>query len=248
MRTKKLIFPSANEMQKLRQYVKFERDKNLPQIKKSASVWLKAHWENKLSYEVNWLGMPIIQSADDMIILQEIVFDVKPDVIVETGIAHGGSLVYFASILELLGKGRVIGIDIEVRSHNRRLLEKHPMAKRIQIIEGNSRDTSIFKKVKKATSGKKVLVVLDSNHRKDHVLVELRMYSQLVNKGGYIIVEDTIMPKVAAYKHAKDYYKTDNAARAAQLFLKENNHFVSDKKWEKLGFTYFPNGFLKRIS
>lgn len=245
---KKYSFPTKRQMENLKKFIAREKNKNLKQLKNAAKVWLKAHWENKLSYEVNWLGMPIIQTAEDMIVLQEIVYDVRPDFIVETGIAHGGSLIYFASLLQLLGKGKVIGIDIDIRKHNKILLEKHPVVKRIITIEGDSSSKEIFKKVRNIIPKKsKVLVLLDSNHTKEHVLKELNLYSRLVSKGSYIIVEDTIMPRVAKYKHAKDYYATNNTKQAVNIFMKNNKNFVVDKTREKLGFTYFPGGFLKRI-
>jgi len=244
----KYTFPTKKEMEKLKKFIARENNKNLEQIENASKIWLKAHWENKLSYEVNWFGMPIIQTAEDMVVLQEIVYDIRPDFIVETGIAHGGSLIYFASLLELLGKGRVIGIDIEIRKHNKTLLEKHPMIKRIITIEGDSASEEIFKRIRnKIPKRSKVLVVLDSNHIREHVLKELNLYSPLVSKGSYIIVEDTIMPEVAKYKHAKDYYGNDNTKQAVGIFMKNNKEFVVDKTREKLGFTYFPGGFLKRI-
>lgn len=248
-KNKKYSFPTQQEMEGLKQFIRTEPNKNNKQLKSSARQWLKAHWENKLSYEINWLGMPIIQTPEDMIIMQEIIFSVRPDIIIETGVAHGGSLVYFSSLLELLGNGKVIGIDIDIKKHNKVLLEKHPMFKRIELIEGNSIDQEVKNKVMdKIAKDSKVMVILDSNHKREHVSQELRLYSPLVSIGSYIIVEDTIMPLVAKYKHSLDYYKNDNSAQAVKLFLKENKHFISDKKCEKLFYTYFPNGYLKRIS
>jgi len=245
---KKYSFPTKKEIDNLEKFIAREPNKNKNQIDEARKVWLKAHWENKLPYEINWLGMPVIQSAEDMIALQEIVYDIKPDFIIETGIAHGGSLIYFASLLELLGKGKVIGIDVDIRKHNKILLEKHPMIKRIITIEGDSSSQEILKKVKdKIAKNSKVLVVLDSNHQREHVLKELNLFSSLVSKNSYIIVEDTIMPEVAEYKHSKDFLGTDNAKQAVDIFMKENKKFIIDRTREKLGFTYFPGGFLKRI-
>jgi cephalosporin hydroxylase len=122
------------------------------------------------------------------------------------------------------------------------------MAKRIIIIKGDSSSQEVFKKVKtKIPQNSKVLVVLDSNHTREHVLKELNLFSSLVSRNSYIVVEDTIMPEVASYKQAKDYYKNDNAKQAVDIFLKNNKNFIADKAREKLGFTYFPGGFLKRI-
>jgi len=241
-------FPTKREMENLSNFIAREKNKNSKQLKNAFNVWLKAHWENRLSYEANWLGMPIIQSAEDIVNLQEIIYDVRPDFIIETGIAHGGSLIFFASLLQLLGKGKVIGIDIDIRKHNRILLEKHPMIKRITIIEGDSSSEEIFRKVKsKIPKDSKVLVILDSNHVREHVLKELKLYNRLVSKNSYIIVEDTIMPQVARYKYAKNYYKNDNTKQAVNIFMKNNKNFVVDKAREKLGFTYFPGGFLKKV-
>ncbi len=244
----KYTFPTKKQIEGLKKFIAYEKNKDLKQIENASKVWLKAHWENKMSYEVNWLGMPIIQTAEDMVVLQEIVYDVRPDFIVETGIAHGGSLIYFASLLELLGKGKVIGIDIEIRKHNKVLLEQHPMFKRIITIEGDSTSEKIFKRIRsKIPIKSKILVILDSNHTREHVLKELNLYSSLVSKGSYIIVEDTIMPEVAEYKHAKDYYSSDNTKQAIDIFMKDNKKFIIDRTREKLGFTYFRGGFLKKI-
>lgn len=245
---KKYSFPTKKEMSVLKKFIASEPNKNMKQIENASQIWLRAHWENKLSYEVNWMGIPVIQTAEDMIIMQEIIYDVRPDFIIETGIAHGGSLIYFASLLEILGKGRVIGIDIEIRKHNKILLEKHPMVKRITSIEGDSTSKEIFEKIRNIIPEKsKILVILDSNHTRDHVLKELNLYSSLVSRGSYIIVEDTIMPEVAGYKHAKDYYSSDNTKQAINIFMKDNKKFIIDRTREKLGFTYFSGGFLKKI-
>jgi len=207
----KYTFPTKKQIEGLKKFIAYEKNKDLKQIENASKVWLKAHWENKMSYEVNWLGMPIIQTAEDMVVLQEIVYDVRPDFIVETGIAHGGSLIYFASLLELLGKGKVIGIDIEIRKHNKVLLEQHPMFKRIITIEGDSTSEKIFKRIRsKIPIKSKILVILD-------------------------------------YKHAKDYYSSDNTKQAIDIFMKDNKKFIIDRTREKLGFTYFRGGFLKKI-
>src|SRR6266516_3838603 len=133
------------------------------------------------SYNFTWMGRPIIQYPQDMIAMQEIIWEVKPDLIIETGIAHGGSLIYYASLLELIGKGEVMGIDIDIREHNRKEIEKHPMYKRIKMIQGSSISSEVIEQVKKIVTGKKiVLVSLDSNHTHEHVLSELNLYSPFV--------------------------------------------------------------------
>ena len=122
----------------LRKYVLTKENKNIGELEEAAIKWVKVSAENRLSYEIDWLGVPIIKTPEDMILMQELIFKVQPDIITETGIAHGGSLIYYASLLELLGNGKVIGVDIEIREHNRKVIEKHPMFKRIELIEGSS--------------------------------------------------------------------------------------------------------------
>ncbi len=157
--------------------------------------WFKKASKYEYSYHFNWLGRPIIQFPQDIIAMQEIIWGVKPDLIIETGIAHGGSLIFYASMLELIGSnGEVLGIDIDIRKHNRKEIESHPMFKRITMIEGSSIDKVIVKQVWDfAKEKKKVLVVLDSNHTHEHVLKELKLYSSLVAKDSYLIVFDTII-------------------------------------------------------
>lgn len=248
MNNKPHSFPSDEEISNLDKHILREEDKNIEQLRKAAREWLAAHWENKLSYEVSWLGIPVIQSAEDMIIMQEIIFEVKPDFIVEMGIAHGGSLIYYASLLKMLGKGRVIGADIDIREHNRKLLEKHPMIELIDMIEASSIEQSTFDLIrKKIPEGSKVIVVLDSCHERDHVLKEMELYSSLVSKDSYLIVCDTIVPQVAGLKHSKEDFSTNNPKEAIDIFMeKYPGEFVVDKKREKLFFTYFPGGFLKK--
>ncbi|MBK8404702.1 MAG: cephalosporin hydroxylase family protein [Saprospiraceae bacterium] len=155
--------------------------------------------QEKYSYNFSWMGRPIIQYPQDMIAMQEIIWQIKPDLIIETGIAHGGSLIYYASIMELIGKGEIVGIDIDIRPHNRKEIESHPMFKRIHLIEGSSLDHQIVNQVAAMAAGKgTILVCLDSNHTHDHVLEELQLYSPFVTSGSYLVVFDTIiedMPK-----------------------------------------------------
>ena len=147
---------------------------------------------NQYTYNFSWMGVPIIQFPQDMAVMQELIWDQKPDLIIETGIAHGGSLVFYASIMELIGHGQIIGIDNEIRSHNREVIENHPMAHRIKMIEGSSVDNSTIDKVKQEiNSAKKIMVCLDSKHTHEHVLQELNLYSSFVSKGSYLVVFDT---------------------------------------------------------
>src|SRR5688572_20677381 len=157
-------------------------------LKDAAAKFNEVSNKEMYSYNFTWMGRPIIQYPQDMVAMQEILWDLKPDLIIETGIAHGGSLVYYASILELIGKGEVLGIDIDIRAHNKKAIEDHPMIKRIKMIEGSSISEETVKKVADYAKGKEVILVcLDSNHTHDHVLKELEMYSSFVTPNSYIV-------------------------------------------------------------
>ena len=202
------------------------------------------------SYNFTWMGRPIIQYPQDMIAMQEIIWAIKPDLIIETGIAHGGSLVYYASILELIGKGEVLGIDIDIREHNRLEIEKHPMYKRIKMIQGSAISEEIIEQIKPHAAGKKtVMVCLDSNHTHDHVLKELELYSPFVTVGSYLIAFDTIVEDLPAdlYKD-RSWSVGDNPKTAVFEFLKVNDNFEIDKSVDnKLLVSVAPDGYLKRI-
>ena len=160
----------------------------------ASKAWLRAGWDAKHVYSFTWMGRPIIQLPEDMVRLQELIWIEKPDVIVETGVAHGGSLIFYASLFEAMGKGRVIGVDIEIRPHNRQAIESHPMFRRIELIEGSSIDSKIVDDVgSRVRPGEKVMVILDSNHSREHVLGELRAYSRFVDVGGYVVATDGFM-------------------------------------------------------
>jgi cephalosporin hydroxylase len=206
----------------------------------------------RYSYNFSWMGRPIIAYPQDMIAMQEIIWEVKPDLIIEAGIAHGGSLVYYASILELIGEeGEVLGIDIDIREHNRELIQSHPMFKRIQMIEGSSIDISIANKVYDiARNKKRILLCLDSNHTHDHVLAELNLYARLVTKGSYCVVFDTIVEYLP-----KDYMiggrpwnPGNNPKTAVDAFLNVNSDFQVDTSIDnKLLIGVAPGGYLKKI-
>jgi len=232
----------------LRKYVRIKENKNIKELEEAAIKWTKVSAENRLSYEIDWLGIPIIQTPEDMILMQELIFQIQPDVIIETGIAHGGSLIYYASLLELLGKGKVIGVDIEIREHNRKVIEKHPMFGRIELIEGSSISEKIIEKLEKIVhKDSKVIVCLDSNHTKDHVLKELQLYSKFVNLGGYIVVFDTIGSKLAELGACEKSYSNNSPKEAVEDFLKVNGNFEINKYYNKLYISYSPNGYLERI-
>jgi cephalosporin hydroxylase len=198
------------------------------------------------------MGRPIIQYPQDMLAMQEIIWNLQPDLIIETGIAHGGSLIYYASLLELIGKGEVLGIDIDIREHNKIAIESHSMYKRIKMIQGSSIDQDIVKRVKQFTEGKEtVLVVLDSNHTHEHVLHELQMYSPFVTLNSYVVVFDTIVEKLPDNYlpgHMRPWGIGDNPLTAVNSFLEVNDQFEIDKSINnKLLISVAPDGYLKRI-
>jgi cephalosporin hydroxylase len=204
------------------------------------------------SYNFSWMGRPIIQYPQDMIAMQEIIWDIKPDLIIETGIAHGGSLIYYASLLELLGKGEVLGVDIDIREHNRKEIENHPMYKRIKMIQGSAIDPEILAEVKKYTKGKQtILVVLDSNHTHEHVLAELQMYSPFVSLNSYIVVFDTIVEKLPDNYlpgHTRPWGVGDNPLTALNAFIASHPEFIIDEAINnKLLISVAPDGYLKRV-
>lgn len=207
---------------------------------------------NKYSYNFAWMGRPIIAFPQDMIAMQEVIWEVKPDLIIETGVAHGGSIVYYASLLELIGgNGIVIGIDIDIRKHNREMIENHPMFKRIKLIEGSSLDLNVVDEVKQIVSNrKKIMVCLDSNHTHEHVLNELKLYAPMTTTGSYCVVFDTVVEDMPSdYDwNGRPWGKGNNPKTAVWEFLKLNGDFVIDSSIDsKLLITVAPGGFLKRI-
>lgn len=202
------------------------------------------------SYNFSWMGRPIIQYPQDMIAMQEIIWDIKPDLIIETGIAHGGSLIYYASILELIGKGEVLGIDIDIRAHNREQIENHPMFKRITMLEGSSLSSGIVQQVSEIAKDKQtVLVSLDSNHTHEHVLQELELYAPFVTKGSYIVVFDTIVEDLPeGYLPGRPWGKGNNPKSAVHAFLNDHSEFIIDHQIDhKLLISVAPEGYLKRV-
>ncbi len=205
-------------------------------------------------YLWTWLGVPIIQKPTEILVNQEIIFKLKPDVIIETGIARGGSLIFYASILSLLKKEfKVIGIDIELRKHNKESLNKSKFSNSIKIIDGSSTEKKTFLKVKNLIKKKsKVLVILDSDHSKKHVYEECKLYSTLVSKNSYLIVADTILgfmnKNQTPKKRSKIWFKGNEPMSAAKKFLKENKNFKIDKTLNgKLIFSSSYNGYMKKI-
>jgi len=204
----------------------------------------------RYSYNFNWLGIPIIQHPQDIVAMQEIIWEVRPTVIVETGIARGGSLVFSASMLELLGAGRVIGIDIDIRPHNRRNIESHPFSRRIEMIEGSSADPAVLERVKSLISpDDRVLACLDSHHSHRHVLRELELYAPLVSIGSYVVVFDTVIEDMPDEDLADRPWKSGNSPKTAVFeFLRKDSRFeIRDEIENKLLITAAPSGFLKRV-
>ncbi len=213
--------------------------------------WFIESSKYEYSYHFSWMGRPIIQFPQDIMAMQEIIWQANPDLIIETGIAHGGSLIFYASMLELLGgDGQVVGIDIEVRPHNRAAIESHPMFKRITMIEGSSTDEAIVERVRQLTQGKQnVLVCLDSNHSHAHVLQELQLYAPLVTRGSYLVVFDTVIEDMpAGYFSDRPWDKGNNPKTAVWEFLKTTDRFEIDRDIpNKLLITVAPDGYLKCV-
>ena len=208
--------------------------------------------KSKYSYNFSWMGRPIIAYPQDMIAMQEIIWDIKPDLIIEAGIAHGGSIVYYASLLELIGgEGMVLGLDIDIRKHNKELIEAHPMSKRVKMIEGSSISKEIAEQVFEIAKDKKrIIVCLDSNHTHDHVLEELKLYAPLVTVGSYCIVFDTIVEDMPNdyLEGGRPWNQGNNPKTAAIEYLKSNDNFIVDKNIDnKLLISVAPDGYLKRI-
>jgi cephalosporin hydroxylase len=220
-----------------------------------SQVWLRAGWDNKYVYSFTWMGRPIIQLPDDILRIQELIYSVKPDVIIETGVAHGGSLIFYASLCKIMEKGRVVGVDIEIRPHNRAAIETHPLFPFITLIEGDSVDPSIVDEVKaQIHPGERILVLLDSNHSREHVLGELDAYAPLVSKGSYIVAMDGIMGQLVGAPRTQPDWAWNNPRRAALEFVKRNPEFVIEEPQFPFNegsiserVTYWPGGFIKRI-
>jgi cephalosporin hydroxylase len=208
-----------------------------------------AHY--KYSYNFTWLGRPIIQYPQDVMAMQELIWLVRPDLIIETGIAHGGSLIFYASMLELLGgSGRVLGIDIDIRAHNRAEIERHPMFKRIDMLEGSSIAPETVTTVETvAAKAERVMVVLDSNHTHSHVASELSYYAPLVTVGSYCVVFDTVVEDMPADSFPdRPWGKGNNPKTAVREYLKSHPEFEIDKSiQDKLLITVAPDGYLKRV-
>lgn len=220
-----------------------------------SKAWLRAGWDTKYVYGFSWLGRPVIQLPEDMLRIQEVIYAIKPDVIVETGVAHGGSLIFYASLCTAIGKGRVIGIDIEIRPHNRTAIEEHRLSPMITLVEGSSIDKDVVRSVKDLIgSAETVLVLLDSNHLKDHVLAELEAYAPLVSPGSYIVACDGIMQQVVGAPRSEKDWDWNNPISAVNAFLASHSEFECvEPIWPfnegqiKNRVTYWPKAFLRKL-
>ncbi len=242
-------------MNELEQFRK-ERQKRISaqfsneQLRRAASEFMRESTTPQYSYNFCWLGRPIIQYPQDMIAMQEIIWNVKPDLIIETGIAHGGSLVYYASILEMIGSGEVLGIDIDIRPHNFGEIVSSPMAHRIHMIEGSALEERVLAKVASvALKRSRVMVCLDSNHTHEHVSRELLSYADFVSVGSYLVVFDTIIEYLPEGMYPdRPWDVGNNPATAVREFLSADDRFQVDKEYDgKLLISVAPGGYLRRI-
>lgn len=236
-----------------------EHQENLPLHSKKAfellsMQWTKVGWSQKYQYTFSWMGRPVIQLPEDMIRTQEVIYRVKPDVIIETGVAHGGSLIYYASLCKAMEKGRIIGVDIEIRPHNRSAVEAHELSPLITLIEGSSTDDEIVKQVKSLVNpGESVMVILDSNHSKQHVADELLAYHDLVTKGSYIVATDGLMKDLFDVPRGEKDWAWDHPTAAAKEFAESHPEFIIEQpEWpfnESMlteNITHWPSAWLKR--
>ena len=215
-------------------------------------IWIREIARHRYAYNFTWLGRPVIQFPQDMMAIQELIWSIKPDVVIETGVAHGGSILFSASMLELVGgEGYVIGIDIDIRKHNRTEIEAHPLSRRVKLIEGSSVDDAVVSQVREMVGeGKKVLVILDSNHTHEHVLRELELFSPFVREGSYLVVYDTLIEDMPVdLVGDRPWGPGNNPKTAVWEFLETNKRFKIDKDLEaKLSITVAPDGYLVCIA
>ena len=238
---------------------RFEQEKreSIRQLGESAPLvqasrdWIRDVSRHKYSYNFTWLGRPIIQFPQDIIAMQEIVWRVKPDLIIETGVARGGSLVFYASVLELIGgPGQVFGIDIDIRDQNRLGIEQHPLAHRIELFQGSSINELLVASLRELARDKeRVLVILDSNHTHKHVARELELYAPMVTKDSYLVVFDTIIEDMPAeFFPDRPWGKGNNPMTAVREFLATTDRFAIDEEYNnKLLITVAPGGYLRCI-
>lgn len=220
-------------------------------LRKTALDFVVESDKHGYGYQWTWLGLPFIQMPQDMIVTQEVIWETKPDVIIETGIAWGGSIVFYASLLQLIGKGEVVAVDLNLYDHVAQQVMGYPFSNRIHLYKGSSTDPSVAAKIKShVKSGQKVMVLLDSNHTHQHVLDELRVYAPLVTKGQYLIVSDTIVEDIPSQTHRpRPWGPGDNPKTALRQYMKESNRFEVDRYMnDKLLLTFSPDGYCRCIA
>jgi cephalosporin hydroxylase len=217
--------------------------------------WLRVGWSLKQPYTFTWLGRPLIQLPEDVLRMQEVIYSTRPDVIVETGIAHGGGLVFYASLCKAMGRGRVVGVDVDIRSHNRRAIESHALYPLITLIEGDSTRPDIVEAVgRQIRPEERVLVILDSDHSKGHVSAELEAYAPLVTKGSYLVATDGSMKFLTDVPRGKPEWSWDNPSAAARDFATRHPEFqLEEPEWQfnesllSERVTHWPDAFLRRL-
>jgi cephalosporin hydroxylase len=218
-------------------------------------LWLRSGWDTKYVYSFTWMGRPVIQLPEDMVRIQEVIYTVKPDVIVETGVAHGGSLIYYASLCKAMDRGRVVGIDIEIRPHNKAAIAAHPLSDRITLLEGSSTDPRVVSRARELIRpGEAVLVLLDSCHTRDHVRAELEAYAPLVSVGSYIVAMDGIMGEVVGAPRTQPDWSWNNPRQAALAFVQghpdfaiQEPAFLFNEGTVTERVTYWPSAYIKRL-
>jgi cephalosporin hydroxylase len=218
-----------------------------------SETWLKVGWNGRYHYTFTWLGRPVLQLPEDLIRLQEVIWELKPDVIIETGIAMGGSLLFYATLCQALGNGRVVGVDIDLKPHNREKLLHHPLSPYITFINGDSAHPDTISQIQIAPD-ETVLVILDSNHSKRHVLKELELYSQLVTPGSYLIVADGFKKHLVDVPRGKEQWSWDNPSAAVKEFLASHPEYalkVPERRYNRSltrkNVTHFQDGWLMRL-
>ncbi len=217
--------------------------------------WVRVGWNERYPYTFSWLGRPVIQLPEDLLRVQEVLASVRPDVVVETGVAHGGSLIFYASVLQSLGNGRVVGVDIEIRPSNRKAIESHVLGSRISLVEGNSIEPRIVERVRASIApAETVMVLLDSDHSKAHVAAELELYAPLVSVGSYIVAADGIMQDLHETPRGRADWGENNPATAAREFSARHPEFVLEQPpWTfnesalAANVTHWPDGWLRRV-
>ena len=212
----------------------------------ATELWVKSSFHHRVMYEPTWLGIPIIQYPNDIVMMQELLWKFRPDFVVETGVAHGGASILYASIMELLGKGKVIGVDIEIHKYNRLAINSHPLSRRIELIEGSSIDSEVVEDVRnRINADREVIVVLDSNHSYEHVLAEMELYGKFISPGGYMVVMDSVQEMLQDTPTGSKNWKHDNPLAAIRTFLSKHPEWETDPYYTRTHITCNPGGFLR---